>query len=90
MVWWVITRPIVWFIVRPIQFIFGNRETPTAKQAAPAPEPFTATMPSIAEPNSTTSLTVKVDQLAKIKALLDNGTISQGEFDRMKSEVLAS
>jgi uncharacterized membrane protein YhaH (DUF805 family) len=32
----------------------------------------------------------KAEQLAKIKVLLESGTINQGEFDRMKAELLGS
>jgi uncharacterized membrane protein YhaH (DUF805 family) len=32
----------------------------------------------------------KTEQLAKIKALLDSGAITMAEFNRMKSEILAS
>ncbi|OJT95357.1 MAG: hypothetical protein BGN82_02175 [Alphaproteobacteria bacterium 65-7] len=39
---------------------------------------------------SQVSMTERAEQLGKLKALLDAGTISQDEFERMKSQVLAS
>lgn len=39
---------------------------------------------------STIGMTERAEQLTKLKALLDAGTITQEEFDRMKGEVMAS
>lgn len=36
-VWWLITRPFVWLVIRPLQFIFGSeRSSPTQVRLASA------------------------------------------------------
>lgn len=41
-------------------------------------------------PRAGVSVADKAEQLSKLKGLLEDGTVTQDEFDRMKAELLAS
>ncbi len=79
-IFWLITRPIVWLVVMPLQYLFGGSQTaaPVAKQ-----------IPARANSSQGTSSTEKLQQLSKLRALHDSGAITQAEFDRLKCELLA-
>ena len=55
-----------------------------AQQAAPAPAPPQAAIPA---PDDGTD---RVGQLTQLKALLDDGALTQAEFDVEKARILAS
>lgn len=89
--WWLITRPIVWFIIWPIKLIFGIKHDEPANETPPASKDLTlARIPTISAPNLLPSMTDKVEQLGKLKSLLEGGAINQEDFNKMKAEVLAS
>ena len=79
---WVISRPFVWFIVRPFEFVTGSRRSRP---------PILATRDQKTAPTSPAPLTMtdKVEQLHRLQALRDNRAITQAEFDKMKAELLA-
>lgn len=80
-IFWLITRPIVWLVIMPLEYLFGGSQKPspgTQKASVRAINP------------AATSSTGKLQQLAKLKALLDSGALSQAEFERLKSELLAN
>lgn len=80
-IFWLITRPIVWLVIMPLQYILGGSQKPS-------PGPQQASLRAI-NPAAASS-TDKLQHLAKLKALLDSGALSQSEFERLKSELLAN
>jgi len=89
-IWWVITRPFVWLIVRPIEYVTGVKyEEPSSSQSSvpPLPQPSIHSLPHFSLPPS--QMADKVEQLGKLRALMDAGVINEVEFQKMKKEVLA-
>lgn len=87
--WWIITRPIVWFIIRPVEYLCGIKTSPPNEVTSVA-KVRAKTLPSIPLPVATSAMTEKVEQLQKLKSLLEDGAINQDEFEGMKTEVLAN
>lgn len=77
-IFWLITRPIVWLVIMPLQYLFGGSQKPS-------PGTQQASLRAINSPVS--SPTDKLQQLGKLKALLDSGALSQAEFERLKAEL---
>jgi hypothetical protein len=57
-----------------------------AQQAAPAPPPAAPAPPPAASPGADD----RVDQLMKLKELLDSGVLTQAEFDTEKQRILGT
>jgi H+/Cl- antiporter ClcA len=73
-----ILTAVVYLIARGRQM--GERQMQAAQQAQGETEQYIQTVAGRANP---------ADQIASAKALLDAGTITQPEFDRMKAKALA-
>jgi hypothetical protein len=77
-IFWLITRPIVWLVIMPLQLMFGGSQKPSPK----------VQQSSFRTINSTAgSSTDKLQQLAKLKNLLDGGTITTAEFEQLKADL---
>lgn len=90
-IFWLISRPFVWFIIRPFEFITGkNRRGRGQTKQSPASQSVTSTPTSPVPTNTANQMTVvsKVDQLHRLQGLVDSGTISHAEFDKLKAELL--
>lgn len=86
--WW------VWLCLLPpinlvVKLIWLTRKG-TSGDNRFGPDPLSGDEANTFRIPTTVSVTDKAEQLAKIKALLQGGTINQEEFERMKAEVLAS
>jgi H+/Cl- antiporter ClcA len=73
-----ILTAVIYLIARGRQM--GERQMQAAQQAQGETEQYIQTVAGRANP---------ADQIASAKALLDAGTITQPEFDRMKAKALA-
>lgn len=87
--WW------FWIVLIPIVGLiklvwYCNRGTVGDNRFGPDPLAVPSIGPISPSASSTIGMTERAEQLTKLKALLDAGTINQEEFDRMKGEVLAS
>jgi len=86
--WW------VWLCLLPpinlvVKLIWWTRKgTDGANRFGPDPLASPQALPTWSAP--ATSITERAEQLAKIKALLDGGTIDREEFERMKAQVLGN
>jgi len=95
-IFWIIIRPIVWLVIRPLQFLFGQRRAAVVynppQHAIATNMSTSAITPILLEAKPTTTVSEqtfqKLDQLAKLKTLLETNTISQMEFDALKNDVL--
>lgn len=76
---WVITRPIVWPIMAIRRLVSGG---PNGRSAAHMPA-------TTAQANIAQDIHHRAERLSRLKALLDNGALSEAEYDRMKAEVLS-
>jgi uncharacterized membrane protein len=76
---WLITRPIVWPVELLVR-IFRRRKVQPRVSSVMAPQ---RTMP-------TDNTHARLDQITRLKTLMDQGSITQDEFQRMKGEVLGS
>lgn len=77
-IFWLITRPIVWLVIMPLQYLFGSSEK----------QPQGARQGSLRSPGpAAASSTDKLQQLAKLKALLESDAITNAEFERLKAEL---
>ncbi len=72
--WWLITRPIVW----PIRAI-GYLVRPRPERPAPN---------NVPDAGAAQNVQALADRLERLKALLDDGALSQAEYDKMKAEIL--
>jgi uncharacterized membrane protein YhaH (DUF805 family) len=88
--WWILAYPIP--IIGLFLFIIWNCRKGAAGENRFGANPLgeSSGPAGYTQPLSATSMTDKAEQLAKIKNLLEAGTVNQEEFDRMKAEVLAS
>ncbi len=75
---WLITRPIVWLVVVPLQYLFGGSQTASTKAQPGRPRPNSS---------AAGSPTNKLQQLEKLKRLLDSGTITMAEFEQLKTDL---
>ena len=85
---WIALVPLIGFVVKLFWYSSKGSTGDNRFGADPlASGNLTGPLPSTGQ--TPLSITDKAEHLAKLKSLLEAGTISQPEFDRMKAELLA-
>lgn len=81
---WIGLVPLIGFVLKLIWYC--GKGTDGDNRFGPDPIALLQPLPVLA--TRPLSVTEKAEELAKLKSLLEAGTISQTEFDRMKAELL--
>ena len=84
--WWIGAIPLLGPLIKIGWYCRGGTIGENKYGSDPLATPKTTSFTGTPE----SSMTETAEQLSKIKGLLDSGTITQEEFDRMKARVLAS
>lgn len=82
-VFWLITRPIVWFVITPLRFIFGGSATNDNHERARSID-----VPNLGLGTGGSTASDKLSQLTALKRLMDNSTITVSEFEKPKADLL--
>jgi len=77
-IWWLITRPIVWSI-RALGWLSSREPEGRFQSSAYA---------GSTEADVARDIHDRAERLSRLKALLDTNSISQAEYDLMKTEIL--
>ena len=86
-VFWLITRPIVWFVIMPLRFIFGDSATHHSNEGGgTGPSDFRKR--DFGCVGNTAS--DKLSQLTTLNRLRENNTITTGEYEKLKADLLRS
>ena len=86
---WVFVQIVPIFAIFPLLIWYCRKGTDGDNRFGSDPLVETSAV-QVGHAGSNPSMGDKREQLARIKTLLDNGTVTQVEFDRMKADVLAS
>jgi uncharacterized membrane protein len=78
-IFWIVTRPIVWLVIMPLQFICGSNRAKSSANTQHSPH---RTINSAAGSSND-----KLQQLGKLKGLLDSGTVTPAEFEQLKADL---
>lgn len=86
---WIVS--LVWAVSgnpQPTQVIINNSMTPEKKSTSVTLRPETPQQNRYGNPSSSSTQQDKINQLRQLKELLDNGVLTQEEFNQQKAKIL--